>query len=950
MHPTTKLLVLFCIAAAAVSSSTHAAVTGGGDAALCAPHEREALLEFKRGITSDPTGQLASWRRDGEQDCCRWRGVWCSRRTGHVRELHLRNVHANNTFLIDDSETAPVGQISPSLLSLRHLVHLDLSVQELQGPTGHVPEFLGSFKKMRYLNLSCIPFIGRVPPHLGNLSRLQSLDLSQSNHVFLSYGAHLSSTDISWLTRLPMLRYLNMQYVNLSLATDWARVVNTLPSLTALCLSQCSPQSANQSLPHHNLTNLEDLDLSENYFVQPSASCWFWNITSLRHLNVRWSSNLYGQPPSALGGLKHLQVLIYSSNRMGTMTPSMRNLCNLEILDLSENFLHGNIFEMLPRCSPNKLTELHLEYNYVTGLPRLIGEFVNIVTLDMSNNQLTGHIPSEIGMLNKLAYLDLSNGFPYVRNEVIAPRTPIVFGGSKKSAYMDLSNNSQTEENQLIGPIPSEIGRLNNLAYMDLSGNNIGGVVTEELFANLTSLEKIYLADNSLKVVVDPECHHLFSLIGASFASCHMGPLFPAWLKWQVGLSYLDISSAGIADRLPDWFSTSFANVSIMIVSENGINGSLPTNMKVMTSLTRLYLDSNQLTGQIPQLPVGLDILDLSRNSLSGFPSNFGAPYILELKLYSNLLTGHVPESICGLQGLGILDLSNNHLEGEFPPCFQPTDPWILLFSNNRFTGKFPSFVQNFKGLYILDLSWNNFSGRLPLWIGELVNLEVLRLSHNMFSHSIPTTVTNLTRLVHLNLASNSMSGVIPQNLSSLIGMQMGNSPTSFPSNTLNMSVFTKGQELNYHDTRIFDMVIIDISSNFLTGGIPEELVTLHGILSLNLSWNDLSGKISNKIGAMQSVESLDLSRNRFYGEIPQSLSNLSYLSYLDLSYHDLSGTIPSGGQLDTLYEEYTHLCTMAIPLFVDILFPITVQTTVHQIIMFKRQVEIQCSSTLDLQ
>jgi hypothetical protein len=152
------------------------------------------------------------------------------------------------------------------------------------------------------------------------------------------------------------------------------------------------------------------------------------------------------------------------------------------------------------------------------------------------------------------------------------------------------------------------------------------------------------------------------------------------------------------------------------------------------------------------------------------------------------------------------------------------------------------------------------------------------------------------------------MSGVIPQNLSSLIGMQMGNSPTVFPSKTLNMSVFTKGQELNYQDARIFDMVIIDISSNFLTGGIPEELVTLDGILGLNLSRNNLSGKLSNKIGAMQSMESLDLSRNRFYGEIPQGLSNLSYLSYLDLSYNDLSGTIPPGGQLDTLYEEYPSM------------------------------------------
>nr|CAB3480084.1 unnamed protein product [Digitaria exilis] len=55
------------------------------------PHERDALLAFKQGITSDPAGLLDSWKLggQGEQDCCRWRGVQCSSLTGHVSELRL---------------------------------------------------------------------------------------------------------------------------------------------------------------------------------------------------------------------------------------------------------------------------------------------------------------------------------------------------------------------------------------------------------------------------------------------------------------------------------------------------------------------------------------------------------------------------------------------------------------------------------------------------------------------------------------------------------------------------------------------------------------------------------------------------------------------------------------------------------------------------------------------
>ncbi|KAF8694627.1 hypothetical protein HU200_038156 [Digitaria exilis] len=62
----------------------------------CLPHERDALLVFKQAITSDPAGILASWpERDDhhrhEQHCCRWRGVRCSNKTGHVLELDLHD-------------------------------------------------------------------------------------------------------------------------------------------------------------------------------------------------------------------------------------------------------------------------------------------------------------------------------------------------------------------------------------------------------------------------------------------------------------------------------------------------------------------------------------------------------------------------------------------------------------------------------------------------------------------------------------------------------------------------------------------------------------------------------------------------------------------------------------------------------------------------------------------
>lgn len=156
------------------------------------------------------------------------------------------------------------GEISPQLLNLDCIEHLDLGTNLLQGPSGRIPEFLGSMKSLRYLSLSNIPFTGVVPPQLGNLSRLEHLDLSYL------VGTHL--TDLSWLSHLGSLKYLDLTSVDLSMASDWAHAINMIPSIRVLYLCDCQIQSADHSLTHLNLTKLEELDLSSNYINHSYAS------------------------------------------------------------------------------------------------------------------------------------------------------------------------------------------------------------------------------------------------------------------------------------------------------------------------------------------------------------------------------------------------------------------------------------------------------------------------------------------------------------------------------------------------------------------------------------------------------------------------------------------------------------------------------------------------------
>ncbi|BAF28463.1 receptor-like protein EIX2 [Oryza sativa Japonica Group] len=826
----------------------------------CKPRERDALLAFKEGVTDDPAGLLASWRRGGgqlQEDCCQWRGVRCSNRTGHVVKLRLRNDHAG---------TALAGEIGQSLISLEHLRYLDLSMNNLAGSTGHVPEFLGSFRSLRYLNLSGIVFSGMVPPQLGNLSNLRYLDLSR---IRLSgMVPFLYINDGSWLAHLSNLQYLKLDGVNLSTVVDWPHVLNMIPSLKIVSLSSCSLQSANQSLPELSFKELEMLDLSNNDFNHPAESSWIWNLTSLKHLNLS-STSLYGDIPQALGNMLSLQVLDFSfddhkdsmgmsvskNGKMGTMKANLKNLCNLEVLDLDCRLEYGNImdiFQSLPQCSPSKLKEVHLAGNSLTGmLPNWIGRLTSLVTLDLFNNSITGQVPSEIGMLT-------------------------------------------------------------NLRNLYLHFNNMSGTITEKHFAHLTSLKSIYLCYNHLKIVMDPQWLPPFKLEKAYFASITMGPSFPRWLQSQVDIVALAMNDAGINDTFPDWFSTTFSKAKLLEFPGNQISGGLPTNMENM-SLEKLYLKSNQIAGLIPRMPRNLTTLDLSNNSLSGpLPLNIGSPKLAELNLLSNRITGNVPQSICELQNLHGLDLSNNLLDGEFPQCSGMSMMSFFRLSNNSFSGNFPSFLQGWTELSFLDLSWNKFSGNLPTWIGNFSKLEILRLKHNMFSGNIPASITKLGNLSHLDLASNSISGPLPQYLANLTGMVPKQYYTNEHEERLSgcdykSLVTMKGLELEYDEENV-TVVTIDLSSNLLTGVIPEDITYLHRLINLNLSSNYLSGKIPYSIGNMQSLESLDLSKNMLYGEIPQSLSDLSSLSFLNLSYNNLVGGIPSGTQLGTLYDQNHHL------------------------------------------
>ncbi|GMP94738.1 hypothetical protein CsSME_00044074 [Camellia sinensis var. sinensis] len=114
----------------------------------CIASEREALMKFKGNLT-DYANRLSSWVG---KDYCMWKGVGCSKKTGHVVKLDLHN-----------PIPYPIHSIDPNF----EMNQLDLSMNHMQ-----ISNSLGSLKSLRYLDLSWSIFDEMIPHHLGNLSRL----------------------------------------------------------------------------------------------------------------------------------------------------------------------------------------------------------------------------------------------------------------------------------------------------------------------------------------------------------------------------------------------------------------------------------------------------------------------------------------------------------------------------------------------------------------------------------------------------------------------------------------------------------------------------------------------------------------------------------------------------------------------------------------------------------
>ncbi|CAA0827484.1 receptor like protein 7 [Striga hermonthica] len=619
------------------------------------------------------------------------------------------------------------GSLPDSIVNLKLLSKIDVANCKF---TGNIPPEMANMTELVYLDFSNNEFTGLIPP-FRNSKNLSYVDLSRNLLTGSLSHAHFEG--------LSSLAYVDLGYnlLNGSIPSS----LFSLPLLQKLQLSNNKFSGRVDEFSTSNATNLDTLDLSNNELTAPIPMSLF-ELTRLSVLSLDF--NLFNgtiklENFQRLGNLTRLELgynnLTVDASIGWDLTTSLPQLsrlnlasCNLyrfpglinqskmTFLDLSNNFIEGEIPSWIWNVGNGRLSHLNLSNNLLLDFQRPLNISRYISVLDLSSNLLGGELPMPP---QSAAYVDYSN------NSFTGTIPPDIGNFSLFAIFLSVANNNLT------GKIPESLCHSAYLQVLDLSGNHLDGNIPSCLILNRsTTLGVLNLGRNRINGFI-PD-------------------------KFSVGCSLktLDMSNNNLKGKIPQSLANC-AYLEVINFGNNRIEDRFPCMLKNSSSLRVLVLRHNRFYGDLRCPAINgswpnLQIIDIAYNKFSG-------------ELY--------PKCIASWKGMTLESSMDSNQANK-------NDHLRFAFLMNRFyyqdtvtvtiKGLELELVKILKVFTAIDFSCNNFSGEIPKTIGDLTSLYVLNLSHNSLTGNIPSSVGNLSQLGSLDLSVNRLTGRIPNELAGL--------------------------------------------------------------------------------------------------------------------------------------------------------------------------------------
>ena len=565
------------------------------------------------------------------------------------------------------------------------VVKLDLRFNQFHGL---IPDGFSKMKSLTHLFLDYNEFEGGIPKTFSGLCNLNTLSLPVNN---------LNGQLLEFFHNLTGCANQSIEVLNL----DWNQIMGSLPDLITF------PSLRELGLHHNHLngtildnlgkqSRLERLYLGHNSFEGFISEAHFSELTKLKYLDLSNTSLVFNFSSDWVPPFQLEKIALWSC-QLGPQFPKwLQTQKNCIWLDISNSGISDSLFNSYWIFSP-RLIYMNMSHNQISGhIPNLSLEFSSRPTIDLSSNKLEGEIPS---FLFKVTHLDISN------NLFSEPALFLCTTNNRNLSILDLSNN------QLLGELPNCWMHFEGLKILNLANNRFHGKIPNSI-GSLLGIEILDLGNNSFT-----------------------GEL-PSSLKNCTKLKFVNLRDNKLSGKIPMWLGSSHPDLVVLFLRSNHFFGSIPSHLCHLTHLQLLDLALNHISGSIPKCINNLTALTSPISTIG--------------HLYKGPLDFFHCDDLAFWLWKG-RDLSSNL--GQIKS---------IDLSSNKLTGPIPREIMELVGLISLNLSRNLLTRRITAEIGALRSLEVLDLSENQLSGGIPSSIALINSLNFLDLSNNNLSGIIP--------------------------------------------------------------------------------------------------------------------------------------------------------------------------------------------
>nr|XP_043632530.1 receptor-like protein Cf-9 isoform X2 [Erigeron canadensis] len=623
-------------------------------------------------------------------DCCNWNGVTCDDSTGDVIRLDLGcgmlrgTVHSNTSlFHLSRLQGLDLGfndiKLEPRAFTnmLQNYSNLeDLWLTNINIGLA-LPTYTNFSSSLKQLDLSSTGLHGKLPVNLFDFLNVEELILSMNNNL----TGPLPKVNTS--TSNPL---VSLDLSSTSLSGKIPESIGYLNSLMYLDLSDCGLTG---SLPKSlvNLRNLSFLYLSSNMLSGTLPSSLF-TLPSLKYIRLR--NNMFiGNIPVELFSLQSIKGLSLGNNQLSGQTDvlghrpisqTFRQLTNLTYIDLSSNHFRGDWDLDILLSSLTNLEELHLSLSGLSVSSNNAKHYVNpkFKLLSLSSCKLNV-FPESLQAMKNLKTLDLSN-------------------------------------NDIHGHIPEWIGEMggNSLLILDLSNNSISGTIPN-VFNNYAKLEGFIVNENQLEGEVPSSLSNCQKLRIIDLGKNHLNDTFPGWLGSLPDLQALVLDSNSFHGRIATFFTIEFPfpSLRVLVLSHNEFEGELPLEYLQSFNAMKNVVKNNTKPEYLLVGRVYYSIVIAMKGVEQDFPYLLVEYTIIDLS--NNNFESEIPDIIGNLNSLKVLNLSHNSLTGQIPRALgKLSEIESLDLSWNQLTGEIPQSLADLTFLSSLNLSQNLLMGRIP--------------------------------------------------------------------------------------------------------------------------------------------------------------------------------------------------------------------------------------------